>query len=53
MALIGTNGQGIGTSPMAQWVNNVSRLNLPAAEKNKLDLYIDKLYDDIEKGWFL
>ncbi|XP_077293584.1 SET and MYND domain containing, class 5 [Arctopsyche grandis] len=55
MALIGTNGQGIGTSPMAQWVNNVSRLNLPAAEKNKLDLYIDKLYDDIEKeaGSFL
>lgn len=55
MALIGTNGQGIGTSPMAQWVNNVSRLTLSTTDRNKLDTYIDKLYDDIEKesGSFL
>lgn len=50
IALIGMNGQGIGTSSISEWVNNVSKLNLPEEEKNSIDNFITKLYEDFEKG---
>ncbi|XP_053314054.1 histone-lysine N-trimethyltransferase SMYD5 [Spea bombifrons] len=54
-ALIGTNGQGIGTSSLSQWVHACDALDLPAREREQLDLLIDQLYKDIEKetGEFL
>ncbi|KAM3958451.1 SET and MYND domain containing, class 5 [Aphomia sociella] len=55
MALIGTNGQGIGTSPLAMWVNNVLELTMSDDERQQLDLFIDKLYQYVEEesGTFL
>lgn len=55
MALIGTNGQGIGTSPLAMWVNSVSQLAMSDDERKQLDLFIDKIYHDVEEesGTFL
>lgn len=47
LALIGTNGQGVGTSPISQWVAKCSDLDLPEDQRNELDTFIDKLYDDI------
>ncbi|KAG8453241.1 hypothetical protein GDO86_000029, partial [Hymenochirus boettgeri] len=54
-ALVGTNGQGIGTSSLSQWVHTCDTLELPASEREKLDARIDQLYKDIEKetGEFL
>ncbi|XP_071982530.1 protein-lysine N-trimethyltransferase SMYD5 [Engystomops pustulosus] len=54
-ALVGTNGQGIGTSSLSQWVHACDALELPAAERERLDALIDQLYKDIEKetGEFL
>lgn len=48
LALIGTNGQGVGTSPISQWVAKCSELQLPENEKNELDAFIDRLYEDID-----
>lgn len=55
MALIGTNGQGIGTSPLAMWVNAVTDLTMSDDERQQLDLFIDKLYQYVEEesGIFL
>ncbi|GLH16614.1 hypothetical protein R5R35_003652 [Gryllus longicercus] len=55
VALVGTNGQGVGTSPLSEWVKNVSALKLPQQDKENLDRFIDKLYDDVEEvmGSFL
>ncbi|KAL3276495.1 hypothetical protein HHI36_011875 [Cryptolaemus montrouzieri] len=55
LALIGTNGQGVGTSAISQWVSKSSELPLTDAKKLELDQFIDKLYEDIEKhsGTFL
>ncbi|KAL4716148.1 hypothetical protein ACJJTC_013925 [Scirpophaga incertulas] len=55
MALIGTNGQGIGTSPLAQWVNAVVEITMSDDERQQLDLFIDKLYQYVEEesGTFL
>ncbi|CAG4930487.1 histone-lysine N-trimethyltransferase SMYD5 [Colias croceus] len=55
MALVGTNGQGIGTSPLAQWVNAMSELTMSDDERQQMDLFIDKLYKDVENesGQFL
>ncbi|XP_013141688.1 PREDICTED: SET and MYND domain-containing protein 5 [Papilio polytes] len=55
MALVGTNGQGIGTSPLAMWVNSVSELTMSDDERQQLDLFIDKLYQYVEQesGTFL
>ncbi|CAK1555209.1 unnamed protein product [Leptosia nina] len=55
MALLGTNGQGIGTSPLAQWVNSVTELAMSDDERQQMDLFIDKLYKDVENeaGQFL
>uniref|UniRef100_A0A1E1WRE0 Protein-lysine N-trimethyltransferase SMYD5 n=1 Tax=Pectinophora gossypiella TaxID=13191 RepID=A0A1E1WRE0_PECGO len=55
MALVGTNGQGIGTSPLAMWVNAVTDLTMSDDERQQLDLFIDKLYQYVEEesGTFL
>ncbi|XP_041057446.1 SET and MYND domain-containing protein 5 isoform X2 [Carcharodon carcharias] len=54
-ALVGTNGQGIGTSSLSQWVHGCDALQLPAQAREELDGFIDQLYKDIEKesGEFL
>ncbi|KAK3733768.1 hypothetical protein RRG08_026879 [Elysia crispata] len=54
-ALIGTNGQGIGTSSFSRWVKATERLQLGDAEKEQLDDTIDKLYERLEEvsGSFL
>ncbi|XP_042326120.1 SET and MYND domain-containing protein 5 isoform X2 [Sceloporus undulatus] len=49
-ALVGTNGQGIGTSSLSQWVHACDALELPPREREQLDAFIDQLYKDIEKG---
>nr|DBA29531.1 TPA: hypothetical protein GDO54_009754 [Pyxicephalus adspersus] len=51
-ALVGTNGQGIGTSSLSQWVHACDALELPAQKRERLDGLIDQLYKDIEKGWW-
>ncbi|XP_045449804.1 histone-lysine N-trimethyltransferase SMYD5 [Melitaea cinxia] len=55
MALVGTNGQGIGTSPLSLWVNSVSRLTMSDDERQQLDMFIDKVYQYVEgeSGQFL
>ncbi|XP_006629574.2 histone-lysine N-trimethyltransferase SMYD5 [Lepisosteus oculatus] len=47
-ALVGTNGQGIGTSSLSQWVHGCDALELPVQPREQLDAYIDQLYKDIE-----
>lgn len=49
LALLGTNGQGVGTSAISQWVTRSSELPLPEAEKQQLDNFIDKLYEDMDR----
>ena len=48
LALVGRNGQGIGTSPLSQWVKRVENLRVSPEEKKQLDLLIDKIYEEIE-----
>ncbi|XP_018584328.1 protein-lysine N-trimethyltransferase SMYD5 isoform X1 [Scleropages formosus] len=48
-ALVGTNGQGIGTSSLSQWVHACDALELPGQQREQLDAFIDQLYKDIEK----
>lgn len=50
MALVGTNGQGIGTSAFSRWVKNVSALELPEEQRIQIDKFIDRIYDDMEEG---
>lgn len=54
-ALIGTNGQGIGSSSISVWVKNCEKLQLPSEEKEQLDKYIDQLYEELDRvsGTFL
>jgi len=47
-ALIGTNGQGIGTSSFSVWVNNCEELSLNEEDKKTLDDLIDKIYSDMD-----
>ncbi|CAD6991600.1 unnamed protein product [Ceratitis capitata] len=47
MGMIGTNSQGIATSPLAEWVKKVSDLPLPDGDKAKLDEYIDDIYNKV------
>lgn len=49
-ALIGENGQGIGTSSFADWVKNISNLDLPTDEKLAADELIDEYYAQLEEG---
>ncbi|KAG0713036.1 SET and MYND domain-containing protein 5 [Chionoecetes opilio] len=55
VALVGTNGQGIGTSPLSRWVRNCDNLDLSEEERKNLNHLIDDLYDQLEKeaGGFL
>lgn len=55
MAMIGTNSQGIATSPFAEWVKKVSDLEMPQNTKDELDKYIDDLYFKVNEfaGEFL
>ena len=48
--MIGTNGQGVGTNPFSTWVKNVSDLDLPNADKEKLDSLIDNIYLQMDEG---
>ncbi|XP_006608248.1 SET and MYND domain-containing protein 5 [Apis dorsata] len=50
LALVGTNGQGIGTSAFSRWVKNVSALELPREERIQVDKLIDRIYDDMEEA---
>uniref|UniRef100_A0A1A9WRS9 Protein-lysine N-trimethyltransferase SMYD5 n=1 Tax=Glossina brevipalpis TaxID=37001 RepID=A0A1A9WRS9_9MUSC len=47
MGLMGTNSQGVATSVLAEWVKKVTELPLPEHDKNKLDEYIDDIYQKI------
>ncbi|KAJ8934380.1 hypothetical protein NQ314_013421 [Rhamnusium bicolor] len=49
LALIGTNGQGVGTSAISQWVTKSSDLSLSADEREVLDKFIDNLYDEMDE----
>lgn len=49
LSLIGRNGQGIGSSVLAEWANKVLSLDLPPAEKVVIDKLIDNIYDSVEK----
>ncbi|XP_066524696.1 histone-lysine N-trimethyltransferase SMYD5 [Hoplias malabaricus] len=49
-ALVGTNGQGIGTSSLSQWVHACDALELPRQQREQLDAFIDQLYKDIDKA---
>lgn len=49
LALVGTNGQGIGTSAFSRWVKNVSALELPRVERIQVDKLIDRIYDEMEE----
>ncbi|XP_014675721.1 PREDICTED: SET and MYND domain-containing protein 5-like [Priapulus caudatus] len=49
LALIATNGQGVGTSALSAYVHKCDTLDLPAGERKQLDAFIDKLYEDIDR----
>ena len=51
-SLIGRNSQNISTSPLSVWVKNVSNLKITQFDKTEMDKYIDKIYEDIDNGWF-
>eukprot|EP00794_Sanderia_malayensis_P018326 gene18326-20147_t len=55
LAMIGMNGQGIGTSSLSQYVHNIDALAMNEEEREVVDAKIDQLYDDIDKesGHFL
>ncbi|XP_071520164.1 protein-lysine N-trimethyltransferase SMYD5 isoform X2 [Panulirus ornatus] len=55
VALVGTNGQGIGTSPLSRWVRNCDALEMASGEREKLDRLVDDIYEQLEKeaGGFL
>lgn len=55
LALVGTNGQGVGTSAFSRWVRNVTALEMPDAQRIHVDKMIDKIYDDMDEavGTFL
>ncbi|CAK9807474.1 Histone-lysine N-trimethyltransferase SMYD5 [Anthophora quadrimaculata] len=50
LALVGTNGQGIGTSAFSRWVKNVSALELQREERIQVDKLIDRIYNDMEEA---
>lgn len=49
-ALIGENGQGIGTSSFADWVKNVCALEISPDQKNVADDLIDNCYAQLDEG---
>lgn len=55
IALVGLNGQGVGTSVFSEWVKKITKLNLPESEKQNLDVLVEQIYDDMDSvvGIFL
>lgn len=56
MALIGINGQGIGTSSLSVYVHNLENLgDISEDERQALDVFIDQLYEEMDNvsGQFL
>lgn len=49
-ALIGTNGQGVGTSVFSAWQKNVLTLELSHEETATFNTLIDKIYDEMDEG---
>lgn len=49
-ALIGENGQGIGTSSFGHWVKNVAALDLMSDERFAVDGLIDECYAHLDEG---
>lgn len=49
MALIGTNGQGVGTSVFQQWSNNCKK-NLSSDQLELFEQFVDNAYDAMEQG---
>lgn len=49
LAMIGTNGQGIGTSSISQWVSKTSYSLISTEDKQVLDTFIDHLYEQMEE----
>jgi len=47
VALIGTNGQGIGSSSFSQWAKATESLSLGKEEKEELEAAIEKIYEDM------
>ncbi|XP_002163562.2 histone-lysine N-trimethyltransferase SMYD5 isoform X1 [Hydra vulgaris] len=54
-ALIGMNGQGIGTSSLSEYVHNIDAKVMSDNEREQIDAFIDQLYLHMEKesGSFL
>ncbi|RXG62403.1 SET and MYND domain-containing protein 5 [Armadillidium vulgare] len=53
-ALVGTNGQGIGTSPFSVWVSKCENLkNISEDERKSLDIFIDDLYEKLDEGLYI
>lgn len=50
IAMVGTNGQGVGSSALAEWAKNAGELELPQEEKDSLEEFIDNLYSNLEDG---
>uniref|UniRef100_A0A8C4N6D8 SMYD family member 5 n=1 Tax=Eptatretus burgeri TaxID=7764 RepID=A0A8C4N6D8_EPTBU len=48
-ALIGTNGQGIGTSALGAWGRACDECVLPTSERANLDKFIVQLYDSLQQ----
>lgn len=48
LALVSTNGQGIGTSPFSCWVKNVSTMEMPENERIEVDKFITRIYEEME-----
>ncbi|KAL1506485.1 hypothetical protein ABEB36_005844 [Hypothenemus hampei] len=47
LALIGTNAQGVGSSPFSAWRQNVEKLNLSSKDREKINNIVDTIYDDM------
>lgn len=47
--MIGTNGQGVGTSVFQQWSNNCKK-NLPSDQMELFDKFVDITYEAMEQG---
>lgn len=52
MALIGTNGQGVGTSVFQQW-SNICKNNLSSDQLKLFEQFVDNAYDVMEQGNFV
>jgi len=51
LALVGTNGQGVGTSVFHQWANNCKK-HLSPDQMELFEQFIDSAYNAMEQGYF-